>query len=144
MLTFISNVLSTKQVDSGGILQVHYSLIYRLPEENNVKKTCDELGITLIAYSPLGQGVIHLPVYPCLTYYVVARFLQELLLFLLMAGVLKFFEFSIDGWRIYLYGRSSPTNVSVEDRGIIITGIYMRIQVFGWVCRYFEREVLRC
>ncbi|KAG0602101.1 hypothetical protein M758_11G160500 [Ceratodon purpureus] len=38
--------------------QVHYSLIYRYPEENNVKKTCDELGVTLIAYSPLGQGVL--------------------------------------------------------------------------------------
>lgn len=38
--------------------QVHYSLIYRFPEENNVKKTCEELGITLIAYSPLGQGVL--------------------------------------------------------------------------------------
>lgn len=34
----------------------HYSLIYGLPEENNVKKTCDELGGTLIAYSPLGLG----------------------------------------------------------------------------------------
>ncbi len=37
-------------------LQVHYSLLYRLPEENGVKRTCDELGITLIAYSPLSQG----------------------------------------------------------------------------------------
>lgn len=38
--------------------QVHYSLVYRFPEENNVKKTCDELGVTLIAYSPLGQGIL--------------------------------------------------------------------------------------
>ncbi|XP_021735319.1 uncharacterized oxidoreductase At1g06690, chloroplastic-like [Chenopodium quinoa] len=36
--------------------QVNYSLIYRNPEENGVKATCDELGITLIAYSPIGQG----------------------------------------------------------------------------------------
>lgn len=36
--------------------QVNYSLIYRLPEENGVKATCDELGITLIAYSPIAQG----------------------------------------------------------------------------------------
>ncbi|KAL2938883.1 hypothetical protein RDABS01_022332 [Bienertia sinuspersici] len=36
--------------------QVNYSLIYRLPEENGVKATCDELGISLIAYSPIGQG----------------------------------------------------------------------------------------
>ncbi|KAF3785536.1 putative oxidoreductase [Nymphaea thermarum] len=38
--------------------QVNYSLLYRLPEENGVKATCDELGITLIAYSPIAQGVL--------------------------------------------------------------------------------------
>ncbi|XP_038898042.1 uncharacterized oxidoreductase At1g06690, chloroplastic-like isoform X2 [Benincasa hispida] len=38
--------------------QVNYSLIYRLPEENGVKAACDELGITLIAYSPIAQGVL--------------------------------------------------------------------------------------
>lgn len=38
--------------------QVHYSLVYRLPEKNGVKRTCDELGISLIAYSPMGQGVL--------------------------------------------------------------------------------------
>ncbi|PRQ52165.1 putative pyridoxine 4-dehydrogenase [Rosa chinensis] len=38
--------------------QVNYSLIYRAPEENGVKATCDELGITLIAYSPIAQGVL--------------------------------------------------------------------------------------
>jgi len=38
--------------------QVNYSLIYRVPEENGVKKACDELGITLIAYSPIAQGEI--------------------------------------------------------------------------------------
>lgn len=36
--------------------QVNYSLIYRNPEENGVKAACDELGITLIAYSPIAQG----------------------------------------------------------------------------------------
>jgi len=36
--------------------QVNYSLIYRAPEENGVKSTCDELGITIIAYSPIAQG----------------------------------------------------------------------------------------
>ncbi|KAK2998726.1 hypothetical protein RJ639_022761 [Escallonia herrerae] len=36
--------------------QVNYSLIYRLPEENGVKAACDELGVTLIAYSPIAQG----------------------------------------------------------------------------------------
>ncbi|KAL7000529.1 hypothetical protein U1Q18_001681 [Sarracenia purpurea var. burkii] len=38
--------------------QVNYSLIYRLPEENGVKAACDELGITLIAYSPIAQGAL--------------------------------------------------------------------------------------
>ncbi|BBN18305.1 hypothetical protein MPTK1_8g01480 [Marchantia polymorpha subsp. ruderalis] len=38
--------------------QVHYSLVYRNPEQNGVKKACDELGVSLIAYSPLGQGVL--------------------------------------------------------------------------------------
>ncbi|GMN55007.1 hypothetical protein TIFTF001_024131 [Ficus carica] len=38
--------------------QVNYSLIYRAPEENGIKATCDELGITLIAYSPIAQGVL--------------------------------------------------------------------------------------
>uniref|UniRef100_A0A2P2L7Z3 Aldo/keto reductase family protein n=1 Tax=Rhizophora mucronata TaxID=61149 RepID=A0A2P2L7Z3_RHIMU len=38
--------------------QVNYSLIYRAPEENGVKAACDELGITLIAYSPIAQGVL--------------------------------------------------------------------------------------
>ncbi|GAQ77682.1 NAD(P)-linked oxidoreductase superfamily protein [Klebsormidium nitens] len=38
--------------------QVHYNLLYRLPEKNGVKRTCDELGVTLIAYSPLAQGIL--------------------------------------------------------------------------------------
>ncbi|KAK8717150.1 hypothetical protein V6N13_044428 [Hibiscus sabdariffa] len=36
--------------------QVQYSLIYRAPEQNGVKAACDELGITLIAYSPIAQA----------------------------------------------------------------------------------------
>ncbi|KAL4380005.1 hypothetical protein GQ457_02G010870 [Hibiscus cannabinus] len=38
--------------------QVQYSLIYRAPEQNGVKAACDELGITLIAYSPIAQGAL--------------------------------------------------------------------------------------
>ncbi|GAB2285034.1 hypothetical protein Dimus_019490 [Dionaea muscipula] len=38
--------------------QVNYSLIYRRPEENGVKAACEELGVTLIAYSPLAQGAL--------------------------------------------------------------------------------------
>ncbi|KAF6147320.1 hypothetical protein GIB67_009803 [Kingdonia uniflora] len=51
-----------KQLSKRGIPlasnQVNYSLIYRVPEENGVKATCDELGITLIAYSPIAQGAL--------------------------------------------------------------------------------------
>jgi aryl-alcohol dehydrogenase-like predicted oxidoreductase len=38
--------------------QVHYSLLHRKPERNGVLKACRELGVTLIAYSPLEQGVL--------------------------------------------------------------------------------------
>ncbi|KAL0914456.1 hypothetical protein M5K25_014804 [Dendrobium thyrsiflorum] len=38
--------------------QVNYSLIYRIPEKNGVKAACDELGVTLIAYSPIAQGAL--------------------------------------------------------------------------------------
>ncbi len=38
--------------------QVDYSLLKREVEQNGLLKTCQELGITLIAYSPLAQGVL--------------------------------------------------------------------------------------
>ena len=38
--------------------QVEYSLLHRSPETNGVKKACDELGVRLIAYSPLAMGVL--------------------------------------------------------------------------------------
>ncbi|KAF5731354.1 NAD(P)-linked oxidoreductase superfamily protein isoform 1 [Tripterygium wilfordii] len=38
--------------------QVNYSLIFRAPEQNGVKAACDELGVTLIAYSPIAQGAL--------------------------------------------------------------------------------------
>ncbi|HTP13600.1 MAG TPA: aldo/keto reductase [Bacteroidota bacterium] len=38
--------------------QVEYSLLDRSPEWNGVKKACEELGIKLIAYSPLAMGVL--------------------------------------------------------------------------------------
>lgn len=38
--------------------QVHYSLLHRAPEFNGILDTCREEGITLIAYSPLGQGLL--------------------------------------------------------------------------------------
>ena len=38
--------------------QVQYSLLYRKPEVDGVLDVCRELGITLIAYSPLAQGAL--------------------------------------------------------------------------------------
>ena len=38
--------------------QVEYSLVHRRPETNGVLDACRELDVTLIAYSPLGRGVL--------------------------------------------------------------------------------------
>ena len=38
--------------------QVHYSLLHRKPEVNGVLNTCRELHVSLIAYSPLEQGLL--------------------------------------------------------------------------------------
>ena len=38
--------------------QVEYSLLYRKPEVDGVFEACRELGVTLIAYSPLAQGIL--------------------------------------------------------------------------------------
>ena len=38
--------------------QVEYSLIHRAPERNGVLDACRELKITLIAYSPIGMGML--------------------------------------------------------------------------------------
>jgi aryl-alcohol dehydrogenase-like predicted oxidoreductase len=38
--------------------QVEYSLLHRQPETNGVMDACRELGITLIAYSPLAMGAL--------------------------------------------------------------------------------------
>lgn len=38
--------------------QVQYSLIYRAPETNGVLEACREHGTTLVAYSPLCQGLL--------------------------------------------------------------------------------------
>jgi len=38
--------------------QVQYSLLHRHPERNGLLQTCDDLGVTLIAYSPLAQGLL--------------------------------------------------------------------------------------
>lgn len=38
--------------------QVHYSLLHRSPEVDDVLEACRELGVTLLAYSPLEQGLL--------------------------------------------------------------------------------------
>ena len=38
--------------------QVSYSLLRRAPEVNGVLEACHDLGVTLIAYSPVGQGIL--------------------------------------------------------------------------------------
>jgi aryl-alcohol dehydrogenase-like predicted oxidoreductase len=38
--------------------QVEYSLLHRQPETNGVLDACAELGVTLIAYSPLAMGAL--------------------------------------------------------------------------------------
>lgn len=38
--------------------QVQFSLLQRRPERNGLLAACRELGVTLVAYSPLGQGLL--------------------------------------------------------------------------------------
>lgn len=38
--------------------QVQYSLLHRQPETNGVLDACRDLGVTLIAYSPIAQGLL--------------------------------------------------------------------------------------
>jgi aryl-alcohol dehydrogenase-like predicted oxidoreductase len=38
--------------------QVHYSLLHRRIEANGILETAQELGVTIIAYSPLAQGLL--------------------------------------------------------------------------------------
>jgi aryl-alcohol dehydrogenase-like predicted oxidoreductase len=38
--------------------QVEYSLLHRSPETDGVMKACNELGVKLIAYSPMAMGVL--------------------------------------------------------------------------------------
>ncbi len=43
---------------SGPARQVQYSLLYRTPETNGMMEACRENGVTLVAYSPLSQGLL--------------------------------------------------------------------------------------
>ncbi len=39
-------------------IQLEYNLLQRFPERNGILKACRRLGITFLAYSPLGRGVL--------------------------------------------------------------------------------------
>ena len=53
---------ASKYFESSGLClasnQVQYSLLYREPEKNGVFEACQENGVTLVAYSPLCQGLL--------------------------------------------------------------------------------------
>ena len=54
--------LAARRLETHGLKlasnQVEYSLLKRTPETNGVLAACQELGATLIAYSPLAQGLL--------------------------------------------------------------------------------------
>lgn len=39
-------------------MQVQYNLLYRLPETNGVMEACRENNVTMVAYSPMCQGLL--------------------------------------------------------------------------------------
>jgi aryl-alcohol dehydrogenase-like predicted oxidoreductase len=53
-----SRVVASTSFSSGSRVQSEYSLWTRDPEENGVLATTRELGITFVAYSPLGRGFL--------------------------------------------------------------------------------------
>ena len=57
-ITTWSSIFSQDRGTSLASNQVQYSLLYRAPETNGVKQACEEGGTSLIAYSPLAQGLL--------------------------------------------------------------------------------------
>jgi aryl-alcohol dehydrogenase-like predicted oxidoreductase len=54
----IETIRRAHQVQEVAMLQNEYSLWTRGPETNGILTICDELGIGLVAYSPLGRGFL--------------------------------------------------------------------------------------
>ncbi|MBR8830760.1 MAG: putative oxidoreductase [Chroococcopsis gigantea SAG 12.99] len=52
-----ADILAKKGVPLA-VNQVQYSLLYRNIEREGIKKTADDLGVTILAYSPLAQGLL--------------------------------------------------------------------------------------
>ena len=47
-----------KQVSDDLPMQVQYSLVSRGPQQQAIKSVCNDLGVQLISYSPLGLGLL--------------------------------------------------------------------------------------
>jgi len=83
----------------GGCLssnQVQYSLLYREPERNGVMEACREYGVSVVAYSPLCQGMLtgkyskdRIPEGPRGMYFKEARFAEVGVLLDLLGAVSK-------------------------------------------------------
>ena len=61
LLEWPPHVICLNMQDRGTSLasnQIQYSLLYRVPEQNGVKQACEEGGTSVIAYSPLAQGLL--------------------------------------------------------------------------------------
>ncbi len=52
-----ADILAKKGVPLA-VNQVQYSLLYRNIEREGIKKTAEDLGVTILAYSPLAQGLL--------------------------------------------------------------------------------------
>lgn len=52
-----SEILAKRDIPLA-VNQVQYSLLHRKIESNSIKKVADDLGITILAYSPLAQGLL--------------------------------------------------------------------------------------
>jgi aryl-alcohol dehydrogenase-like predicted oxidoreductase len=91
--------------------QVQYSLLYREPERNGVLEACREQGVTLVAYSPICQGLLsckysagNIPKGPRSMYFTDARFSQVSVLLDLLQTISK------DSYN----GEKSPSQIAIN------------------------------
>lgn len=49
---------SRGQSNSAVALQVKFSVLERAPLQNGLRQACSDLGVTLVAHSPLSQGLL--------------------------------------------------------------------------------------
>lgn len=91
--------------------QVQYSLLYREPEKSGVVEACREHGVTLVAYSPLCQGMLsgkynagNIPKGPRSMYFTDSRFAQVSVLLDLLQKISK------DSYD----GQKSPSQIAIN------------------------------